>query len=181
MTAEATIAVPLDLALSTPEGAPIVLRSVLEHPLTVVHLVRYYGCLPCQDWLVRLDRAAGELAREGVGAIAIGGSADYQARWLREERGVRVSLLLDPEQRFRDHVGAADPLGWHLLDPRGAAAYTRSLARGFRPQHITRDTVRSPGVVVLDATGAVRWRHVGTRIGHYPSLDKVRAAVSRLR
>jgi len=146
VTAEATIAVPLDLTLSTPEGASIVLRSVLEHPLTLVHLARQAAVVPHQV-----------------------------------HEGERVSLLLDPEQRFRDHVGAADPLGWHLLDPRGTAAYTRSLARGFRPQHITRDTVRSPGVVVLDATGALRWRHVGTRIGHYPSLDEVRAAVSRLR
>jgi hypothetical protein len=57
-------------------------------------------------------------------------------------------------------------------------AYTRSLANGFRPQHITRDTVRSPGVVVLDRSGTVRWRHIGTRIGHYPPLDEVLAFVA---
>lgn len=181
MTAEPTAAVvPLDLTLSTPEGAPAVLASVLGHRLTVVHLVRYFGCLPCQEWLVGLDRAAAELGRQDVGAIVVGGSAAYQAQWLREEKGVGLPMLLDPEHRFRDHVGASDPLGWRLLDPRGAAAYTRSLVNGFRPQHITRDTVRSPGVVVLDRTGTVRWRHVGTRIGHYPALDDVRAAVNRL-
>lgn len=172
--------VPLDLPLSTPDGAPVVLTDMLSGRLTVVHLVRYFGCLPCQEWLIHLDRVAGELAGRGVGAIAIGGSADYQAAWLREERGVRLPLLLEPEHRFRDHVGALKPLGWRLADPRGAAAYTRSLVNGFRPQHITRDTVRSPGVVVLDQTGAVRWRHIGTRIGHYPPLEDVLAAVARL-
>jgi hypothetical protein len=175
-----TCAVPLDLPLSTPDGASVALQEVLTQRLTVVHLVRYFGCLPCQEWLINLDRVAGELAQHDTGAIAIGGSADYQAVWLREEKGVGLPLLLDPEHRFRDHVGASKPLGWRIADPRGVAAYTRSLANGFRPQQITRDTVRSPGVVVLDQTGAVRWRHIGTRIGHYPPLDEVLATVARL-
>ncbi len=181
MTEEATIStVPLNLALLTPEGAPVALGDVLTHRLTVVLLVRYYGCLPCQEWLIGLDSAAADLASQDVGAVAIGGSADYQATWLREERGVNLPLLLDPDQGFRDHVGATKRLTWRLADPRGAAAYTRSMAHGFRPQRITRDTVRSPGVVVLDQTGAVRWRHLGTRIGDYPALDDVRATVARL-
>ncbi len=172
--------VPLNLPLSTPDGDGVVLQDLLDLPLTVVQLVRYFGCLPCQEWLVNLDRVAGELARQGVGAIGIGGSADYQATWLRAEKDVGLPLLLDPEHRFRGHVGASKPLGWRMVDPRGVAAYTRSLVNGFRPQHITRDTVRSPGVVVIDQTGVVRWRHVGNRIGHYPPLDEVLAAVSRL-
>jgi len=83
-----TSVVPLDLSLSTPDGASVSLGEVLTRPLTVVQLVRYFGCLPCQEWLINLDRVAGELARKEVGAIAIGGSAGYQAVWLREERGV---------------------------------------------------------------------------------------------
>lgn len=172
--------VPLDLPLTAPDGTPVVLGDLLGHRHTIVQLVRYFGCLPCQEWLLGLDRVAGELARHGAGAIAIGGSADYQAVWLREEQGVAMPLLLDPEQRFRDHVGAAKPLGWRMADPRGAASYARSMAHGFRPQRITRDTVRSPGVVVLGPDGAVLWRHVGTRIGDYPPLDEVRAALADL-
>ena len=171
---------PLELSLARPEGTPVTLGEVLAHPLTVVQLVRYFGCLPCQEWLIDLDREAGQLAERGVGAIAIGGSADYQAVWLAEEKGVRMPLLLDPEHGFRDHVGASKPLGWRLADPRGAAAYTRSVARGLRPQSITRDTVRSPGVVVLDQSGAVRWRHIGTRIGDYPAVGEVHARLEQL-
>ncbi|MGD9961908.1 redoxin domain-containing protein [Nocardioides sp.] len=181
MAAEITTnAVPLDLDLSTADGTTVALGNLLTERLTLVHLVRYFGCLPCQEWLIDLDRIAGELAKESVGAIAIGGSADYQAVWLHEARGVRIPLLLDPAQTFRDYVGASKPLGWRMADPRGAAAYTRSLAKGFRPQSITKDTVRSPGVVVLDQTGSVRWRHIGTRIGHYPPLDEVLAKVAGL-
>lgn len=143
---------------------------------TVVPLVRYFGCLPCQECLVELDRAA---AMEKVGALAVGGSADYPAVWLQQERGVRIPLLLDPEHRFRDYVGAAKSLGRRMADPRGAAAYVRSLRHGFKPQAVTRDTVRSPGVVVLDRDGRVRWRYIGSRIGDYPPINQVLDAADR--
>lgn len=172
--------VPTDLELLTPEGEATPLSTVLDHRLLVVQLVRYFGCLPCQEWLTDLDAASERLAGHDVGVTAIGGSADYQAQWLRDERGVRMPLLLDPDQRFRDAVGADQPLGIRLLNPRGAAAYARSLRHGFRPQKITRDTVQAPGVVILDRFGNVCWQHVGTRIGDYPDLAVVEAAAVQL-
>lgn len=175
-----SLRVPMDLRLLSPEGNPVLLGDVLTQDLTVVQLVRYFGCLPCQEWLVDLDAAAADLAQRGVGVAAVGGSADYQAQWLRDERGVGMPLLLDPEQKFRDACGASAPLGWRMIDPRGAAAYGRSLAHGYRPQSVTKDTVRSPGVVVLDREGKVVWRFIGKRIGHYPSLDEVRRNLDRL-
>lgn len=168
------------LSLLTPEGAQAPLSSVLDHRLVVVQLVRYFGCLPCQEWLVDLDRAAPRLAGHGVAVAAVGGSADYQAQWLRDERGVSMPLLLDPEQKFRDAVGAGKKLGLRLLNPKGAAAYGRSLRHGFRPQVITRDSVQSPGVVILDRNGGVCWQHVGTRIGDYPPIETVEAAAVEL-
>jgi peroxiredoxin len=75
--------------------------AVFAGPLLVVQLVRYFGCLPCQQGLIDLDRAAHEITLLGAVAVAVGGSADYQARWLRHERGVKIPLLLDPAQRLR--------------------------------------------------------------------------------
>lgn len=174
------LTVPADLGLVTADGRSVTTGDVFTEQLTVVQLVRYFGCLPCQEWLVALDRQAEAWQPLGCGAVAIGGSADYQARWLRDERGVRIPLLLDPEHGFREHVGAEARLGARLLDPRGAAAYTRSLRHGFRPQRITRDTTRSPGVVVVDRSGTVRWRYVGQRIGDYPPLAAVKIVVHDL-
>jgi peroxiredoxin len=174
------VRVPADLTLAAPDGAPARFADLLaRNRLTVVQLVRYFGCLPCQEWLLDLDRAADRLSGLGAGVAAVGGSADYQARWLREEKGVTMPLLLDPAHELRQVVGAVKPLGLRMLNPRGAAAYARSMGRGFRPQAITRDTVRTPGVVVVDRDGEVRWRHIGTRIGDYPPLDQVLEAVVR--
>lgn len=162
-----------ELALQHPDGRPTELGDLTGHGLLVVQLVRYFGCLPCQDWLIALDSAAGHLADLGARPIAIGGSADYQARWLASERGVTMPLLLDPDHVVRAAVGAERPLGIRLADPRGLASYARSLAHGNRPKRITRDTVRVPGVVILGSDLEVLWVHVGARIGDYPPLEAV--------
>ncbi len=120
--------------------------SLVTGRLLVVQLVRYFGCLPCQDWLMQLDKLAPSLSEHGISTAAVGGSVDYQARWLRDEQGIGVPLFLDPDHHFRSAVGLDKRLGLTLLDPRGAAAYARSLKKGLRPQHITRDTVQAPGV-----------------------------------
>lgn len=166
------------LELTTPDGHPTTLGS-LTAPLLVVQLVRYFGCLPCQDWLVELDGASDRLAASGAAPLAIGGSADYQARWLRDDKQVRMPLLLDSEQVFRAAVGLGR-LGARLLDPRGLPSYVGAMRRGYRPQKITKDTVQAPGVVILDADRRVVWQHVGRRIGDYPALGTVLTAVHDL-
>ena len=172
--------VPAELTVITPEGEPVPVSNLVTGRLLVVQLVRYFGCLPCQDWLMQLDQLAPPLSEHGISVAAIGGSADYQARWLRDEQGVGVPLFLDPDHQFRSAVGLDKRLGLKLLDPRGAAAYTRSLKKGLRPQHITRDTVQAPGVVILDRHHNVCWQYRGHRIGDYPALQELEQVVLQL-
>lgn len=164
------------LALADPSGVPVRLAD-LAGPLLVVQLVRYFSCLSCQEWLVSLNAAARDLQSLGARPLAVGGSADYQARYLRDVRGVRMPLLLDPGQRLRASVGVGN-LGARLADSRGLVSYGRSLAHGFRPQRVTRDTVRAPGVVILDRQPSLRWRYAGRRIGDYPPLPVVLDALA---
>ncbi|MGB0101390.1 MAG: AhpC/TSA family protein [Nocardioides sp.] len=178
--AYAAFSVPTDLTVTTPEGAPVPVGRLVTSRLLVVQLVRYYGCLPCQDWLMQLDQLAPSLAEHGITAAAVGGSADYQAQWLRDEQGVRIPLYLDSNHRFRTAVGLEERLGLKLMDPRGAAAYLRSMKKGLRPQHVTRDTVQAPGVVVLDRHHNVCWQFRGQRIGDYPAMPELEKVVLQL-
>lgn len=173
---------PLDaeLSLDDPAGGSVRLGDLAHDGWLVIQLVRYFGCLPCQEWLIALDRAAADLDARGARPVAVGGSADYQARWLRDSRGVTMPLLLDPNQALRAAVGAGANLGLRLADPRGLAAYVGALRRGAQPQRITRDTVRSPAVVILDRSLRLRWAHVGSRIGDYPPLAVVLDALEAL-
>ncbi len=172
--------VPTDIVVFTPDGDPVPVASLVTGRFLVVQLVRYFGCPPCQDWLMQLDQLAPSLSEHGISVAAIGGSADYQARWLRDEKGVGVPLFLDPDHQFRGAVGLEKHLGFRLLDPRGAAAYVRSIFRGLRPQHITRDTVQAPGVVILDQDACVRWEYRGHRIGDYPAMHQLERAALKL-
>lgn len=166
------------LVLADPTGAPVKLTD-LAGPLLVVQLVSYFGCLPCQEWLVSLDAVAGDLEALGARPLAVGGSADYQARYLQDGRGVTMPLLLDPGHEFRTCIGVGN-LGARLMDPRGLVSYGRSLAHGFRPQRVTRDAARAPGVVILDRQLSVRWRYVGRRIGDYPPIFMVIDAIAQM-
>jgi len=159
------------LPLFTPDGAPVRLDDFGGATL-IVQLVRYFGCPPCQEYLRELDGRAGELGAIGARAIAIGGSADYQARWLRRS-GITMPLLLDPPGRFRDWAGLGNLGRRQMLAPRGIRSYLSAVAAGVRPTRPTVDVMRSPGVVILDADLALRWVHEGKALGDYPPLDVV--------
>lgn len=166
------------IPLRTADGDPVTLAEVGDGWL-VVQLVRYYGCLPCQVYIGALDAARDQFEGLGAAVVVVGGSADYQARWLAD-RGVTIPLLLDPDHELRAAVGLGR-LRWHrLLLLRGARNYGRSFGKGFRPMKITRDTVRSPGVVILDARHRRVWAYEGHEIGDYPPLGDVLDALRSL-
>ncbi len=71
------------IPLRTSHGAATTLGAIPGERL-VVQFVRYYGCLPCQVYIGQLDAARDRFHDHGAEVVVIGGSADYQARWLRD-------------------------------------------------------------------------------------------------
>ena len=164
------------ITLADPDGNAVPFASLQADPLIVV-LVRYFGCLPCQSFVKDVSEAAHRLPA-GAKVIAVGGSADYQAKWLRDEQGVGIPLLLDPDQQVRDLVAMGN-LGFrNFLKGKGAKNYLDAMRGGLRPQKITKDTVRSPGVAVLGPDFTPRWTHEGTFLGDYPTVDELLARAS---
>jgi hypothetical protein len=165
-----------EVLLLTVDGEQVTLGT-FAGPTLVVQFVRYFGCLPCQVYLRELDDRASDLASVGARAIAVGGSAAYQACWLHET-GVTMPLLLDPTQELRRLVGFGSLTRRQLLAPRGMHSYASALLSGVRPQRPTSDVTKSPGIVILDAALAVRWSYEGTALGDYPPLDTVLEAAA---
>lgn len=157
------------IALTDPDGNPTTLGEFGADPLVVI-LVRYFGCLPCQEFVRDLD---GEFDRLPIGSrvIAVGGSADYQARWLRDTKGVEMPLLLDPNQEVRAVAGVGDLSARQMSSLGGATNYVKSLVRGFRPQVPTADATKAPGIVIFDSEFNVTWVHHGEMLGDYPTVD----------
>lgn len=164
---------PATIELTDPDGKPVRFGDLAADPLVVV-LVRYYGCLPCQAYVQDVDAIADQFP-DGARVVAVGGSADFQAKWLRDDLGIQMPLLLDPDQ----HVRALAELGnfgvRQFASVKGGLNYVKAMRRGLRPQKITRDTVRSPGVAVFGPDLQVRWTYEGVRLGDYPGIDQLLA------
>lgn len=71
------------LILQDVDGNAVALDDLLDRPLAV-SLVRYYGCMPCRDFLAQIDQARVSLDAVGVDVVGVGGAADYQARHLMD-------------------------------------------------------------------------------------------------
>jgi peroxiredoxin len=80
-----------------------------RRPPTILVIPRYYGCLPCRDYLRRLSASLDQVEARGGAALAVSAGADHQARWLMEEQGVRFPLLVDPDRRV--HTALELPVG----------------------------------------------------------------------
>ncbi|MGF1667822.1 MAG: hypothetical protein ACFCVC_16305 [Acidimicrobiia bacterium] len=167
-----------DVVLEDPIGGDsIPFGDLAADPLTVI-LVRYFGCLPCQAFLAEVDQRVGDVPGS---VVAVGGSADYQARWLREKKGVMLPMLLDGPQVIRTTLEITDLSTGEMSAGRGWASYGKALLSGFRPQKPTRDARRAPGVAVFGPDLDLRWLHRGDTLGDYPSVEELIEAVSSVR
>ncbi len=126
-----------------------------------------------------MREAHGELSSLGAEVVAIGGAFDFQARALRDA-AAPVTLLLDPEHRFRKAVDFGRLTVRQLLGRDSQRRYLRALREARQGAIRPRDAHQAPGVVILDPDQRVAWRRKGTSLGDYPPVDEVRDALREL-
>ena len=165
------------IPLVDPYENPSLLGDFAANPLVVI-LVRYFGCLPCQDYLCELT-AARDRFPVASNLIAVGGSAAYQARWLEKARKVEIPMLLDVEQRVRSVAAVGNLTAWEFVKPGGLANYARAMRKGLPPQVPTSDIAKAPGIVMFDPAFQPIWVHRGRGLGDYPPVADVIAAAER--
>lgn len=166
-----------DISVKTVEGDEVRLGDLVAHP-TVLAIPRYYGCLPCRDYLRQVSERYEDVEAAGGSALGVSVGADYQARWLSEKYAIRFPLLVDPERRIYDALDL--PRKWWVgLNPRGWWNYGRAIARGNRQGKIIEPN-QLPGVALLDANANAVWIHRGRALGDYPSVDLVLTELQKL-
>ena len=127
-----------------------------------------------------MTEARPELEALGAQVVAVGGSADFQARGLRDA-GCPYPLLLDPAQQVRRAVDLGR-LSWlQLLSLQGVVNYLRAFRRA-RPGAIGRaEAALAPGVVITDRDLRVVWVHRGRSFGDYPRIADVLDQLRQMR
>lgn len=163
--------------LSDATGGRVALDALLTRP-TAIPLVRYYGCMPCRDFLVQLEAIRPALDAAGVGLVGVGGAADYQARHLMDH-GVGFPLLLDPGHELYESLGVRRIHWWKLLTPATWWKYLRA-ARRARQGRITAHPLQAPGFVVLDRDRTILFLYRGETLGDYPPVTEVLAMATSL-
>jgi peroxiredoxin len=163
-----------EIEVQTDEGDTVRIGELVDRP-TILVIPRYYGCLPCRDYLRQVSDRLDEVEALDGAALGVSVGAAHQARWLVEERGIRFPLLVDHERRVYEALGL--PRKWWVsLNPRGWWNYARAIARGSRQGKIIEPN-QLPGLALLDSDADAVWVHRGKALGDYPKLDDV---VSRL-
>jgi len=159
-----------DVELRGADGEPVRLSTLNDRPL-VIPLVRYYGCMPCRDYLVQLKAVRPVIEQRGARVIGVGRAADYQARHLMEH-GIGFPLLLDPDQALYDQLDVRRIRWWKMLTPSTWVRYLRA-ARRARQGRITTHPLAAPGFVIIDPGLVVRFLYRGETLGDYPPIDTV--------
>jgi len=160
-----------------PDGTAVRIGDLVDRP-TILVIRRYYGCLPCRDYLRQVADRYSEVRSGGGGAIGLSVGADFQAAWLIDHCKIPYPLLIDPERK----VHAAIELRRRAsvaLNRRGWAKYATAIARGNRQGKVI-DPIQAPGLTLLDATAETAWVHRGKALGDYPPLDEVLRRLAEL-
>ena len=122
MAIRAKAGTPLaDVRVREIDGREVRLGDLIERP-TVLVVPRYYGCLPCRDYLAQVSRRYDEIEAAGGAAIGVSVGTTHQARWLSEERGIDFPLLVDAERHLYDALDLPKKW-WVALNPRGWVSY----------------------------------------------------------
>lgn len=161
------------------DGNDVSLADACGDGPALIQVIRYYGCMPCQDYLLQLRDRRPDLDALGVAVVAVAGAADFQARWLRDEKGVSFELLLDPDHRVREVLGMGRIAWWRYLLPTTWWKYLRAARRGRQGRISRPDAAMTPGLAIVDK-GVVRHIHRRVTLGDLPSVDDVLAHLRRL-
>jgi hypothetical protein len=117
-----SVVAPLRLA-SAPSGAPLELRR-WGREATVLLRLDDVDCARCREYLKELDRRRADLALwDGRVVVVVPGGVE-QARRLKEELGLGLSVAADPDGRA-PLAGASGP-AWLVADRYGQVYYAAS-------------------------------------------------------
>jgi peroxiredoxin len=173
-----------DVVLQDHEGRPIRLGDVWRDRTAVLAFIRHYGCVFCRDQAVKLHRLRDDFEAAGVRLVMIGHGTPEMAASFRRAQGVDLPVLVDPDRRVYDAIGAKVATLSELIGPRQILAGLRAavgsrLRQGDIVVHqgrIIGHAAQLGGVLVVAPDGSVRYSHLAEEASDYPPAREVLAA-----
>jgi hypothetical protein len=154
-------------------GETLELGSLWRERTAVLVFVRHFGCIHCRAHIAELLAARDRIPN----MIVIGNGSPSFIAGFRDETGWPGPIYTDPtlaayrEAELVRSVGAT-------LDPRSLGQAARALFRGQRQGRTQGDQWQQGGVLVVEPSGTVRWRHASGRPGDNASVKQIIAALA---
>jgi hypothetical protein len=143
----------------------------------VLVFMRHFGCIHCRDHVAELLGSRPAIAAKGAEIYLIGNGSPSFIAGFRDATRWPGAIYTDPslvayrEAELTRSVGAT-------LDPRSLGKAARALFRGARQGRTQGDQWQQGGVVVVDTSGTVRWRHASGRPGDNATRAQILAAIA---
>jgi dehydrogenase/reductase SDR family protein 12 len=118
-----------------------------------------------------------EIRRRGAELVVVGNGTRYFAGAFREELGLDVLLLVDPDLQAYRAAGLRRGRV-EVLSPRVPLNALRAFWSGARQHGVRGDPWQLGGVFVIRPGGEVVYRYVSREAGDHPPIDEVLSALS---
>jgi len=126
---------------------------------------------------VQLHRGRQRFEEAGVRLAVIGQGEPEDAAAFREEQGIDLRLLVDPDRRSYRAAGAKLAVFSELLGPRLMwRGLKRARAVGVSQGKTIGHPAQAGGVLVVARDWSIRWAHMSRDAGDIPSNEEVIAA-----
>jgi NAD(P)-dependent dehydrogenase (short-subunit alcohol dehydrogenase family)/peroxiredoxin len=117
-----------------------------------------------------------EIRERGAELVIVGNGARHFAEAFREDQGLDVPVLIDPELRAYRTAGLRRGRV-EILSPRLPLHALRALRAGHRQTGVQGDPWQLGGVFVIRPGGALAYRYVSREAGDHPAADEVLEAL----
>jgi peroxiredoxin len=158
-------------------GNAIELGSLWRERTVVLVFVRHFGCIHCRAHIAELLRARDQLAARGADVVIIGNGSPSFIGGFRDETGWPGPIYTDPSLAAYREAELVRSVG-STLDPRSLGQAAKALWRGQRQGRTQGDQWQQGGVLVIDPSGTVRWRHASGRPGDNAAPARIIAALA---
>jgi peroxiredoxin len=178
-----------EVVLNDCEGHPVRLGDLWSERPAVLVFVRHFGCVFCRQMAVDVHSHRHGFDEADVELAVIGFGTPEHAREFRRIQNVDLKLLLDPERKVYELVGAKVATLNELIGP-------RQILRGLRVTIMSRLKLGSiavhqgrirdhaaqlGGVLVIAPDGSVRYAYLSEESGDNPPAAEVLAAARAIR
>ncbi|MEN9577938.1 MAG: hypothetical protein RJA70_947 [Pseudomonadota bacterium] len=164
------------LELLTPAGKPVFFEDVWSGKITVLCLLRHFGCVFCFEQAHALLNTRTALEDAGAQLVLLGNGNPGHARDFMRHFGMTQGVYTDPARNLYRRLGLKHgmraTLNW------GATQHARrARAAGFRGAGVQGDVWQQGATLVTAADGCIVFEHQSQIAGDHPSADAVRQGV----